>query len=280
MSFPSRGRFLPLARWAGLEAYVQAARVAIRQAVCYPADIFIEFISYPFAFLGYFFFVAALFGSGGSVQGYGLSTLITYFSLGWVLRMIVDQRLDGNVAALVQSGGVVSHLVRPVDFLHYLFAGFVGRGCLRFCFYALPAILMLTTLFGEDISLRSGDVGWFILYALVAFRMAFELQMLLGLTAFFLTMNHQISWTVDMTIRLISGLIVPLNLFPEPLFRILELLPFQYLYFKPIQVFLHPAEIWNMLAGLTVGMLWTLGLALCNRTVFRAALRRHVIYGS
>ena len=46
---------MPPARHDLLARYV-VGRAAIKQAICYPADVVIGFVSYPIAFIGYFFF--------------------------------------------------------------------------------------------------------------------------------------------------------------------------------------------------------------------------------
>jgi ABC-2 type transport system permease protein len=110
--------------------------------------------------------------------------------------------------------------------------------------------------------------------------LSFELQFFIGLLAFYLTMNYQISWTLDLLIRLASGLIIPLDLYPGVVVGALEVLPFQYLYFLPLQVYLGTAAggdlPWRLLGGLAwAGTLWGL-----NRLVLARALRQLAVLGS
>lgn len=265
---------------AGLRANFMIGRAAILEAICYPADVVLEFISYPMAFLGYFYFVLAMFSQGGDVGGYSISSLTTYFSVGWVLRMIFDQGLEGELGGEIQSGDVALSLVRPIPLQTYFFSRFAGLGLARLVYYALPAWALLFFAFGDQISLDPLRIVWFLPFALTAFRLAFEIQFLLGLLSFFITMNHQVSWTVDMLIRLSSGLIVPLQLFPQAVAAGLELLPFQYLYYKPISALLEPSSPQRLLADLAIGIAWTAFFYAVNRGVFSIAMKKHVIYGS
>lgn len=262
-----------------LHAHYIIGRTAVKEAICYPADVVIEFISYPIAFIGYFYFVLAMFQHGGGLGGYTVSGLITYFSIGWLLRMIVDQGTDDVVADDVLTGDVALALVRPMSLQAYLFTRFIGLGLARAVYYGLPAGLLLMLLFGQQIHIEPGRLVWFVPYALIAFRLAFEVQYFLGILSFFIVVNQQVSWSVDMLIRLLSGLIVPLNLFPAGVAASLELLPFQYLYYKPIQALLEPAAPAQLTAGIAVGVAWVVALHLVNRYVFALAMRRHLIFG-
>ena len=268
-----------------LFARYMVGRTAIKETLCYPADVVIEFVSYPLAFMGYFFFVLAMSEHGGAIggnstAGASVSALISYFSIAWMLRMIVDQGVDGDVAAEVQSGDVALALVRPLPLSGFFFARFVGLGLARLVYYGVPAWLLLTLLFGDEIRVEPARLVWFLPYVVIAFRMAFEIQFAIGLVSFFTFVNQQVSWSFDMLVRLASGLIVPLSLFPPLVAAWLEALPFQYIYYRPIQVLLEPAAPSALLSGLAVGAAWTLALHLANRGVLALALRRHVIYGS
>jgi ABC-2 type transport system permease protein len=193
--------------------------------------------------------------------------------------MIFDQGLEDRLGDEVQSGDVALALVRPMPLESYLFSWFVGQGLARVVYYVLPAGLLLAALFGDQIRIEPARFLWFLPYALVAFRLAFELQYFLGILAFFLIVNKQASWSLDMLVRIASGLIVPLHLFPAAVAAGLELLPFQYLYYRPIQALLEPAAPAALLAGLAVGAAWLVALRLANRQLLAAALRRHLVLG-
>lgn len=263
-----------------LSDYLTIARTAIRQAMCYPADVVIEFISYPLAFIGYFYFVLALPAQTHDAAGTTVAGLVTYFSVGWVLRMIFDQGVDGDLAGEVSSGDVAMLLVRPMPLDSYLFAQYVGLGIARSVYCGLPAIVLIGMLFGDQIHVEPARLVWFVPFVLIAFRLSFELQYAIGLLAFFFVVNQQISWSVDMLVRLASGLIVPLTLFPTGLATALYLLPFQYLYFKPIEALLMESEPNRLLGDALIGIAWLLFARVANRRLLALALRRHAIFGS
>jgi ABC-2 type transport system permease protein len=260
-------------------------RTAVRETLCYPTDVVIEFISYPIAFIGYFYFVVAMFEIGpGRLDevrgGYSLSKLIAYFSVGWVLRMIFDQGVASKLAHAVQTGDVALSLVLPISLERYYLGWFIGDGIARLVYYGLPAWILLIALFGAPVHLDAIRLSWFVPFAVAAFVLAFEIQFFLGTLSFFFIMNHQISWSFDMLIRLASGLIVPLSLFPATLAAGLQLLPFQYLYYKPIEALLEPLSPTSLLIDLCVAAGWIIAFRLGNRRLVDFALRRHVIYGS
>jgi ABC-2 type transport system permease protein len=261
-------------------ARFEVGRTAVMETICYPADVVIEFLSYPIAFAGYFYFVLAMFEHNGQFNNYPVSHLMSYFSIAWLLRMIFAQGMDGEIGAAIRSGDIALALVRPMSLPDYYFSRFVGVGMARTIYYGIPAWLLLSVLFGDLIQIAASRIIIFLPYAMIAFRLAFEVQYLLGIISFYIFMNQQVSWSMDLLIRLASGLIVPLHLFPEQALHLLELLPFQYLYYKPIQALLEPGSTEALLSGILPGLFWLGAFYGLNRLLFILAMRRHVIYGS
>lgn len=260
--------------------YLSLIRTSFLEFLAYRGDVVLEFFTYPLAFLGYFFFIRALAQVGKGPVEYTLPQLMTYYSLGLLLRMILNQGLDVAMSGKVASGDIMHELLKPLDFHVSMLTRFVGKGLARLLFYSMPALGLLTLCFGNVLQGQGGAFLWFLLFFAIGFWISFELQFLIGSLAFYITMNYQISWTLDMVIRLVSGLIIPLNLFPEAIARGLGYLPFQYLYFIPIQTFLagaHPGELFGRFLG---GALWGGALLFLNRLILARALRQLTIFGS
>ncbi len=264
----------------GLRGYLALGRAAVLEFLAYRANLVVEFLGYPLAFLGYFFFIQGLSLSGHGPQGYPLPQLMTYFSLGWLLRMIFNQGIDLSIGGMIASGQIAQELVKPLDLHLMMVSRFAGMGAARLFCYSLPALALLILIFGPFLVWRPENLPAFVLFLGVGCWLSFELQFLIGLLAFYLTMNYQISWTLDMLIRLASGLIIPLDLYPALVTRTLEVLPFQYLYFIPLQVYLGAPgavdPVWRLLGG----MAWGLALWGLNRMVLARALRQLAVLGS
>lgn len=265
---------------SSFKSYGALGRAAVLEFLTYRANLVVEFLSYPLAFLGYFFFIQGLFLAGHGPQGYPLPQLLTYFALGWLLRMVFHQGVDLTMSSLVATGQIAQELIRPLDLRLMMVSRFTGLGAARLVCYALPGLALLALLFGPHLVWRPESLPAFVLFLGLAFWLSFELQFLIGLLAFFFTMNYQISWTLDLLIRLASGLIVPLDLYPAVISWFLEILPFKYLYFLPLQVYLGGPGAADLSLRFLLGLAWGLALWGLNRLVLQQAMKQLAILGS
>jgi ABC-2 type transport system permease protein len=260
--------------------YLALGRVAVLEFLAYRANLVVEFLSYPLAFLGYFFFLHGLFLFGHGPQNYPLPELLTYFSLGWMLRMIFHQGVDLSLSSMIATGQIAQELLRPLDLRLMMATRFASLGAARLLGYALPSLALLALLFSPFLVWLPENLLGFVIFLAVGFWLSFELQFLIGVLAFYVTMNYQISWTLDLLIRLASGLIIPLDLYPPWVARSLDILPFKYLYFIPLKVYLGRLPASDLILALLVGLAWWLALWALNRLLLHRALKQLAILGS
>ncbi len=245
----------------------------------YKTDIVIHFFTYPVVFASFFFFITGAFEGKLHQTGYTIPQLLTYYSVGWLLRMINHHGADIAIGQSILTGDIVNILVKPVHHHHYRMAEAAGKAFGRIIFYSLPAFFLLSIFVKRFILVWDATLLKFLVLSLIGFFISFEIQYIIGCAAFFFTVNHQIIWITDMTIRLMSGLIIPLSLFPDFVNRLLTLLPFQMIYYIPIQMWIGKIDAAGFSHALVTALTWLIILHLTGRWVCASGLKRLAIFG-
>ncbi len=107
----------------------------------------------------------------------------------------------------------------------------------------------------------------------------FSIDFMVGVSAFFIEFNIEFAWTVDMTVRLLAGLIIPIDFFPKTIASVLLYSPFKYIYFLPIQIYLGRVPSDEIAPALLSGTLWLIGMLLAAHIMFTIGARRLTIQG-
>ncbi len=107
--------------------------------------------------------------------------------------------------------------------------------------------------------------------------LAFEFDFFIGLIAFWLIQVKSFKYMLQYIIFFFAGAVLPLDLFPQSLQSIAELLPFQYLVFFPIQIFLGKQE--DPGQGFLIALSWIIGLYLFSRFVLIRGIRKYEAVG-
>lgn len=258
--------------------YVAVARATTRRMTTYRGATAAGVVVNTVFGLILSYVMLAVFAERPTVGGFDAADAVTWVWVTQALLMAVGMFGNDEMAQRIRSGEVAVDLCRPYDFqgwwaaVHYGKAGFyiLARGVPPFVAGALvfgvqlPALAMWAA-FAVSVAFAVG----------VAFTWGFILQ----LTAFwFLDEKGPVllGWGLAM---FLSGMMVPLVLFPPTLGTMVRALPFAGMIQSPVEVFLGK-HTGAALAGVYAHQLvWLLLLLIVGRALQSYAVRRVVIQG-
>lgn len=246
--------------------------MTFREFFAYPWDTLVTFFTQPVAFFSYACFLLAL----GDTAQWPLESLLAYYVMGWLLRMLFQQGLEHTVSDRVLSGELAVDLTRPLGLTPLFLAMAAGRLAARTMAYGLPGVLLIFLVGGVSYLHPAGNWLPFVALTINALLLQVAFALLLGWTAFFFSINAQLIWVTDMLIRLAGGLVVPVAFFPVQAAAVLKSLPFYYFYGAPLAYWAHGGA-WqtDWLAGLA----WAVLLVAGGRLLLAGGLKRLAING-
>lgn len=260
--------------------YFHIMMMGFVELLAYRITIIMLSLSIPVTLFARYYVLAALYDNGAEViDGYNIRELLTYLACAWLLRSFFRTGTDRRLGRQVRSGDIVFELMRPINFLWLTFFRSAGKSVNRFLFISFPLIVVF--LFTDILSLPSDPMRWlaFLLLVVVGYVIAFQMQFLMGILAFFIGYNLNIIWSVDLIVQILSGLLLPLNFFPEQFAKILMVLPFRHIFYTPAQVLVGHVALNEVPQMLVSGSVWALALFMFNYFVYKGAERKLSIAG-
>lgn len=223
----------------------------------------------------------ALWEERPRLGGYGPAQALTFVWFAQALIMPVG--LFGGPMLewpeRVRTGLVSLDLLRPLDLQSWRLAEDLGRAGLHVLSRGVPTILPGLVLFDLALPERASTWALFALSVLLAVVVGFTLRYLLGLLAF---------WVVDIggfvTVLIscqlfLSGMVLPLRVFPDWLRAVTDALPFQCLVQLPLDVLLREDTGTAAAPLLAVQLAWVIGLLALGRLVTARAVSVVVVQG-
>jgi viologen exporter family transport system permease protein len=223
----------------------------------------------------------ALWDPNPTAGGYDVTDALTYAWLGQAMIMTVAVWSGGatdNLALRIKSGDVAVDLYRPVSLLGWYLASDLGRAL----YHLLTRGLAPTIVGGLLFQLRypAGAVVWleFAVSVVLAVVVSFGVRMLVSASAFWLLDDTGVKNLAAVFAMFLSGLAIPLVLFPGWTRDVVTALPWA----SYLQV---PADIWlghtggHVLRALGFQVFWSVALLLICHLVLSRASRRVVVQG-
>jgi ABC-2 type transport system permease protein len=215
----------------------------------------------------------------GSVNGISLEQMITYSILSTLISALLLTHISGKVDGSLKSGSIASELIRPLSYQLYLFSDGLGGVFYQFLFVVVPSFLISWLIFGIQPPASFEHFAAFVITLLLALVLSFLFGYLVSLIAFWFLTHFALDWTLSAFLIVFSGSFLPLWFFPEPWASIAHALPFQFLGYIPVAVYMGQIPQDGIITILLVGLGWTLILYGIVQWLWSRAMRRLVVQG-
>lgn len=212
-------------------------------------------------------------------QPMNLAQAITFIWLGQALLQLLPWNLDKEVQEQVKSGNVAYELVRPLDLYWLWFARSLAMRLVPTCMRCMPVFVFAGLFLG-----LSSPVTW---EAGVAFcvSLIFSAILATSITTFVIV---SLMWTISgeglqrllpHIVVFLSGMLVPLPLFPEWMQPFLSIQPFRGVIDIPSRLYTGIIPSHEMLYYLGFQIFWCLLIIYAGRKLIHRGLKRLAIQG-
>jgi ABC-2 type transport system permease protein len=263
--------------WRPVRLFPALLRVGFAEAVAYRAEFLIWVLSttMPLVMMALWAAVAreapvGRFDSGDFVV-YFLATLLVRMLTGaWVVWLLVDE---------IRRGVLVQRLLRPIHPLLAYAAENLAALPLRTLFALPVAVVLLVSAGGDRLSSDPGVLLAFAFSLLGAWLIYFLSMVALGALAFFIESALGV-FGLWLTLHFVlSGYLVPLELFPGWLRDASLVLPFRFMVSFPVELLTGRIPEADVLYGLAIQWAWVLASLALALGMWRAGLRRFAAFG-
>jgi ABC-2 type transport system permease protein len=231
--------------------------------------------------------LTAFYGSGRGAPSITLAQAITYIWLGQAFLGLLPWNVDTEIAAMMRSGNVAYERLRPVDTYFYWFARALAWRAAGTLLRSIPLLVTTAVLLPPmglgDWSLRPPPS----LEAFALFALSMVAVLLLS-SAITTLLNISVIWTVsgqginavsNSLVVILSGMVIPLPLFPDWAQAFLFIQPLAGLVDIPYRIYFANLSGAAALGGIALQITWTLLLIGLGRLLMTRTMRRVQVQG-
>ena len=231
--------------------------------------------------------LSAFYASAHGAPSITLAQAITYIWLGQAFLGLLPWNVDLEIAAMMRSGDVAYERLRPIDTYFYWFARAIAWRAAGTLLRSIPLLVVTSLLFPltglGDWALRPPSS----LEALVLFALSMVAVLLLS-SAITTLLNISIVWTVsgqginaitNSLVIILSGMVIPLPLFPDWAHGFLFVQPLAGLVDIPYRIYFANLSGAVALGGIALQILWTLVLISLGRLLMARTMSRVQVQG-
>jgi len=265
---------------AALAAYVEFMRVGFVNILAFRLRYYTGIITYLINVTVYYFIWRAIFFQAeASIAGFSLPQILTYVSVGWILRSFYWNTIDQEMAYEVIEGKIAMDLIKPVSVQWMWLSRAMGESAFRLILLSAPTAAVILLVFPVQRPASALHFGLFVLAAAGSFLLMGAINFMIGTCAIPLKSILALIRAKYWLIELLSGLLIPISLFPRALQQVSSWLPFEYIAYRPLQIYLGKLPPADCLGRVAIQFAWVAVLLALGHLWWSRATRKITIHG-
>lgn len=207
-----------------------------------------------------------------------MSYMMGYVVYANIVQTVYSNQIYHILAGKILKGDFVLDLIKPVNIVWFSYLRSLGNVMAQIFLQTLPLLILFCPIFSPvTVWSRLGICFLALFLGHILFSLIFAT---IGFTAFLFVEVWALRRLLEDTIRFLSGALLPIALFPEPLKSIAEILPFHYLYDFPLQLLLDEHMVHATIVSAFAGILAWIGIfAVLLFAVYKLSIRFCVVQG-
>ncbi|MFB9755208.1 ABC transporter permease [Paenibacillus hodogayensis] len=259
--------------------YVSFAEKSFRQRFVYRANSYFYIISSILRLSILISLWTALLGEGQVVKGTTLEDMTAFVVINMVVLSMTRSNIGNKLAQRFEDGTIATDFIRPVSLKYYLISEQMGENLYSAVFHIIP-VCVISVLF---LQFRWPDEPWqwamFALTLLFGMWLVYQIHYVVGLLVFWLKTSMYTNWMLSALMELFAGSVVPLWFYPDLLYKLAMLLPFRFISFEPLAIFLGKTTLAASVQVAAMQLVWIFVLLLLEKAVWRQVQKKVIIQG-
>lgn len=263
---------------SGMSKYFCILSKTFQSNLVYRASIIWTMFFRSLSFLFQYFLWKSLIGSG-VYKGITLNDMIFYTMLTTLVGSLSFSPVADELESQVRDGSVIMNFLRPISFkLNCLFSSF-GDNLFFVATQVVPVYIIGAIAIGIPAPANALQGFYFAISVIMGFLISFEVRYVVGLLAFWLQKTWYLYWYLDFGLILFGGTLIPLWFFTDFWVKASYFLPFRYISYDAINIYLGKIADVNIAYSLSGSLAWLVILFLIENAVWKMAQKKLCVNG-
>lgn len=262
---------------SSLRAIPTMLRIGLAEAVAYRAEIIVWMLTMTMPLVSLALWSAV--ADEAPVGRFASRDFTAYFLATLVVRQLTGSWVVWELNQDIKTGTLTRRLLKPIHPVLAYGADNLAAIPLRAAFAAPFALILLIATRPERIATDPARIAIFVVSLFGAWLITFFTMVFIGALSFFMESSTSMFdvWLVGF--MLLSGYLMPLELFPGWVRTLATALPFRYTLAFPVETVIGLLDEARALRELGIQWLYVAGTAAAALWIFRLGVRRYGAYG-
>jgi len=263
-----------------LRKYVSIAATSWQNGFVYRLNFIMWRVRNFIQLLTIYFLWSSVTSNQDQIFSYSQSAILTYILGSSIIRAFVMSSRSIDAQGEIASGDLNNYLVKPLNyFLNWVSRDIADKSLNVIFSVAEISIVILWLRPPFVFQTNPSTLLLFVVSILLATILYFMFSFIVSMTTFWYYENN--GWAqrflTFVLIESLAGSLFPLDILPQQIAKIFQLLPTAYFIYYPMQIYLGRLDPTQTITGFSITLFWIITLFFIGQTLWRRGLK---IYGA
>lgn len=245
----------------------------------------VSFFTGIFALLIPFFIKIALWKSAFAVSGeeniqnYNFNSILLYNSLVLIFGYLTRFFFHYQIAFEIKNGELSKYLTKPLDYTGYWLSRVLGTKTIEGLYSLVFIVIVGIAFFGTFKGIPVTNIVCCILVVALSAILNFYIYYCISLLTFWFIEVFSLFTALDFIISFLSGQIVPLDILPNKVGRLLDLLPFSYGVYFPTKIIVGGIDSQEIFIKMGIQIVWIILLSILSKVMWKIGILKYESVG-
>lgn len=244
-----------------MKKYLYVIKTQIIKSMTYEFNVYGNIIMQTIIMITSAYFWRALYKGRGMVGDVDADSMLTYVVVSSLLSVLLITNVERRIQTSVVKGTVATDMMKPVNIFGVYFAEDIGNIIALIFQNVLPILIIGSLMIKVPRMADIRDLPLLIISVAESFLINWLIAALFGMIAFTAVNIDALIQVKKHLLRLLSGSIIPIWFFPPGIARVLESLPFVYIYQLPLSIYIGRGDRAQHLGQMGIQSIWLVILA-------------------
>ena len=260
--------------------YLEYSRLGFVNILAFRLRYYTGIVTYLINVTVYYYIWKALYATDPDfARGFTFEEMVTYVAVGWVIRSVYFNNIDHNMAADVVEGKIALSMLKPVSIQTMYLGRALGEAGFRLVMLTAPAAIVISLVFPVRGPASLGHFSLFLVSLAGSVFLTGALNFVIGCFAVRMKSILGLLRAKFFVQELLSGLLVPMTMFPPAARTVLSYLPFQHIAYTPLRIYLGKLEGMEIAEAIVIQALWASLIMACGAKFWTFMVRKVTIHG-
>jgi len=264
---------------ATFRVYAEFARVGFVNTLAYRLRYYTGIVTYFIYVSVYYYIWKAIYANGPAIEGFDFGAMLTYVAVGWIIRSFYFNNIDQDLSQQVAEGKLAMDLIKPVNIQLMYITQALGESIFRLVLLTIPTAVVLLLVYPVRRPASWPHLAVFVVSVVLTFFIVAGINFAVGTLAIRLMSILGLLRAKYFLLELFSGLLIPISFFPNSLQAVLDFMPFKYISYVPLLIYLGKIQGSGLWLALGMQVFWVAALLAVGHVMWKWSSRKITIQG-